>query len=193
MRMVCLIFFLLKIGDIWLLLCMSMSILYMDILYILFCLFGELLLIYTLLFTLCSILFYVCSLGVCQNSSKKFYLEMTPKKMKNVAGSSSSSRFDATLFPSLAKSEAYNELYPNRAVSSGRQINSSFHSTEEYGFLMARRWDFLYTFDLDEINVSWVREFYCNKTIRDGDFITFVRQKNFVISPSVLASFIGIE
>lgn len=30
-------------------------------------------------------------------------------------------------------------------------------------------------------------------TIREGDFITFVRRKNVVISPSVLASFIGIE
>lgn len=58
---------------------------------------------------------------------------------------------------------------------------------------MARGWTSLYTFDITEINVSWVREFYCNMTIRDGDFTTFVHGKTLVISPSVLASSLDFE
>ena len=96
------------------------------------------------------------------------------------------------MFPSLAKSEAYVELSANRAIGSERLIDDSFKSTDEYGSIMARRWHFLYAFDIDEINVSWVREFYCNMSIRDNDFTTFIRGKNIVISPSVIASFIGI-
>ena len=76
---------------------------------------------------------------------------MAPKKRKNVAGSLSSSNFDATLLPSLAKSETYAELFANRAVGPERQIDDSFTSTEEYGSIMARRWNFLYTFDIDEL------------------------------------------
>lgn len=119
---------------------------------------------------------------------------MAPKKRKNVASSSSSSRFDATLFPPLAKAKAYKDFFSNRVVSSERQINDSFKPAEEYGPIMVRRWNSLYTFDIDEINVSWVREFYCNMSIRDGDFATFVHGKNLVISPPVvLSSFIGID
>lgn len=73
---------------------------------------------------------------------------MAPKKWKNVAGSSSS-RFDATLLPSLAKSEAYEELFATRAVGSEQQIDVSFKSTDEYGSIIARWWNFPYTFDID--------------------------------------------
>ncbi|KAJ8630706.1 hypothetical protein MRB53_024029 [Persea americana] len=81
---------------------------------------------------------------------------MAPKKRKNVADCSSSSRFDAAMFPSLAKYEAYAELFANPVVGSERHIDESFKSTDEYGSIMARHWNFLYTFDIDEINeVDW--------------------------------------
>ncbi|KAJ8644873.1 hypothetical protein MRB53_006621 [Persea americana] len=69
--------------------------------------------------------------GVCENSSKVFTFGMVPKKRKNVDGSSSSSNFDATLFPSLAKSKTHAELFANRAVGYEQQIDDSFKLTDE--------------------------------------------------------------
>ncbi|XXG73691.1 hypothetical protein AAC387_Pa07g2565 [Persea americana] len=83
---------------------------------------------------------------------------MAPKKRKNVADCSSSSRFDAAMFPSLAKYEAYAELFANPVVGSERHIDESFKSIDEYGSIMARHWNFLYTFDIDEINFLMSKE-----------------------------------
>lgn len=113
---------------------------------------------------------------------------MEPKKHANV-GSSSSLHYDAHRFPSLTNAENFEELYAGRRVASERIITTDIMSTEEFGVIAHRGWKSLFTFDIIEINVDSVWDFYSDMIVEDDDFETFVRGKTIKVSLNVLASF----
>ena len=90
---------------------------------------------------------------------------MAPNKLSKTVASFSSSRFDSPRFLSTNRAIQFEELFAKRNVGSEREIDDKILENQVVYLLTLRPWVYLMKFDVTNIMVDWVREFYNNMDV----------------------------